>query len=168
VTGPYETEHQAHSAVARPGSILPESERLHLLTEACKAAGVDLGSYDARIVRWLAGWDDSTVAVVAGLIERAYRAGRGAHRGGAARSWDYHVRRMPEAEVAAHDASGFHCETARCRDRAVVVAWYKYRASDGQDRDGERFFCGPHAERYAARHHITIEDVPREPDGQQQ
>lgn len=36
-----------------------------------EAAGVELGTYDLRIVKWLAGWDWSTVAVIASLIRRA-------------------------------------------------------------------------------------------------
>ncbi len=40
------------------------------------AAGVDTGEYDDRIISWLAGWEPETVAVIAGLIGRAYEAGR--------------------------------------------------------------------------------------------
>jgi hypothetical protein len=34
-------------------------------------AGVHLGAYDHQIITWLAGWERSTCAVVAGLISRA-------------------------------------------------------------------------------------------------
>ena len=44
-----------------------------MLTEACEQAGVQLGAWDERILAWLAGWEDSTCAVVAGLIRRAAR-----------------------------------------------------------------------------------------------
>ncbi|SBW29006.1 hypothetical protein FDG2_6312 [Candidatus Protofrankia californiensis] len=37
-------------------------------------AGVDLGDYDHTIIRWLAGWDTSTVTTIASLISRARRA----------------------------------------------------------------------------------------------
>jgi hypothetical protein len=46
-----------------------------MLEEACSAAGVELGAYDRRILAWLAGWEPSTCAVVAGLITRARREG---------------------------------------------------------------------------------------------
>ncbi len=46
-----------------------------MLTDACAAAGVELGAYDRRILRWLAGWEPTTCAVVAGIIARA-AAGR--------------------------------------------------------------------------------------------
>ncbi len=36
--------------------------------------GVELGAYDERILRWLVGWDDSTVRTAVSLIERARRA----------------------------------------------------------------------------------------------
>ncbi len=44
-----------------------------LLEDACGAAGVDLGAYDQAILLWLAGFEPSTCAVVAGLIARAGR-----------------------------------------------------------------------------------------------
>ncbi len=34
-------------------------------------AGVPLGAYDTRILTWLAGWDNPTVATVVSLIRRA-------------------------------------------------------------------------------------------------
>lgn len=42
-----------------------------MLTDACKVAGVVLGAYDRRILAWLAGYEPSTCAVVAGIIRRA-------------------------------------------------------------------------------------------------
>ncbi|MBA4864958.1 hypothetical protein H1V43_27125 [Streptomyces sp. PSKA54] len=45
-------------------------QRATLLAEF-KAAGVELGEYDRRIVDWLAGWDYPTVATIASLIRRA-------------------------------------------------------------------------------------------------
>src|SRR5260370_41941926 len=97
VAGPIETEQQArelpavraiHAAMrARTGVITPEQraaiEAMNsaLITEACSAAGVQLGTYDARIVAWLGGWEPQTCAVVAGLITRA-AAGPPALRGG--------------------------------------------------------------------------------------
>lgn len=44
--------------------------RAALLAEL-EAAGVELGEYDRRIVDWLAGWEWSTVATIAGWLHRA-------------------------------------------------------------------------------------------------
>jgi hypothetical protein len=46
-----------------------------MITDACKAAGVEMGAYDQRIVSWLGNWEPQTCAVIAGLITRARAAG---------------------------------------------------------------------------------------------
>jgi hypothetical protein len=58
---------------SRPGTMAPHMHRL--LCEALSAAGVELGAFDHRIIWWLAGWEPTTCAVVAGLITRAHAAG---------------------------------------------------------------------------------------------
>jgi hypothetical protein len=77
-TGPFGTGAEARAAARalggepRPGwSILSPDQRRAMLTAACEAAGVELGAYDERVIGWLAGWEDETCAVVAGLITRA-------------------------------------------------------------------------------------------------
>lgn len=37
-------------------------------------AGIDLGAYDERMIRWLAGWDQPTVGTVASLLHRVRAA----------------------------------------------------------------------------------------------
>jgi hypothetical protein len=76
--GPYETERNAAASVRHildspPGSWQAGSHK-HL-EDACTAAGVRLGSFDHRILLWLAGYEPATAAVVAGLIARAHAAG---------------------------------------------------------------------------------------------
>jgi hypothetical protein len=83
--GPYETEDEARTdpavravydamrATTRRGVMTDHSEAL--ITGACEAAGVELGAYDARIVRWLAGFEPQACAVIAGLITRAAKGG---------------------------------------------------------------------------------------------
>lgn len=71
--GPYDTEEQARTAVEHVGRGEPALRR-HLL-DTCAEAGVPLGAFDLRIIDWLAGWEPETVQVVAGLIQRAHRAG---------------------------------------------------------------------------------------------
>ena len=79
--GPFETEAQArelpavravYDAFCRdpgPGKMAPHNHRM--LCEALSAARVDLGTYDHRIVSWLATWEPQTVAVIAGWVQRA-------------------------------------------------------------------------------------------------
>src|SRR6266700_927094 len=63
--GPYETEAEARAAAAcvyaaahassRRGVMTEQNHRL--LCEAIGAAGTELGTYDHRIILWLAGWE---------------------------------------------------------------------------------------------------------------
>jgi len=78
--GPFATERAASAEVRRAyGALRPAPPaagsvtRLNgeLLTRACAGAGVELGAYDHQILRWLAGWEPGTCAVIAGLITRA-------------------------------------------------------------------------------------------------
>jgi hypothetical protein len=77
VSGPYETEREAAGAARHiyssdPGTGAWGDGNHRLLEEACIAVGVQLGAYDQRILLWLAGWEPSTCAVIAGLISRAH------------------------------------------------------------------------------------------------
>ncbi|MFF5261294.1 hypothetical protein ACFY4C_20320 [Actinomadura viridis] len=76
--GPFETSDQAVAAAREvyeamrlgpPGTM--RRANLDRLTDAIVAAGVELGAYDRQIVKWLAGWEPETVAVIAGLVLRA-------------------------------------------------------------------------------------------------
>jgi hypothetical protein len=84
VTGPFETEREAREAALELGgppragwSILSAGQNEQLLVNACRAAGLDLGEFDERVLCWIAGFEDSTCAVIAGIITRAYQAGKG-------------------------------------------------------------------------------------------
>ena len=92
MSGPFETERQASDAARtavppEPGwSIIRAAGRRELLTRALADAGVELGTYDERILGWLTGWEDATCAVIAGWITRAagnrcQRCGRPAPKG---------------------------------------------------------------------------------------
>jgi len=82
MSGPYETDREAHAAAiaAIPPAggwvILGGEQNRQLLTQACEAAGITLGTYDRRIIGWLADYEDATCAVIAGLITRAREAGQ--------------------------------------------------------------------------------------------
>ena len=79
MNGPYETELEAIKAARiweTEGQTML-SASLTMLIEACSAAGLKLGAYDTLILEWLAGHDQpQRCAVVAGLIRRAYEAGK--------------------------------------------------------------------------------------------
>jgi hypothetical protein len=84
MTGPFETEAEARAVPAvraaydaardRRGAM--DAANLGMLLDAAEVAGITLGAYDRRIVGWLAGWEPQSCAVVAGLVTRAYMAGR--------------------------------------------------------------------------------------------
>lgn len=88
--GPYQTERDTYDSPLHrawmtqpvdPGDVAAQRARSHALMlrhllETCKAAGVELGAYDERILTWLAGYEASTMQVFIGLISRAYAAGR--------------------------------------------------------------------------------------------
>lgn len=81
--GPYETERDAAYAARALGgplrdgwSILSAEQNRQLLTQACDSAGITLGAYDERIMTWLAGFEDSTCAVIAGVITRAHQSAK--------------------------------------------------------------------------------------------
>ena len=86
--GPFATELEARTAahsLVPPSdgrAILSEDQNLELILRACEAAGVEMGAYDDRIAGWLAGWEDSICAVVAGWVLRAHAAGLAARDGG--------------------------------------------------------------------------------------
>jgi hypothetical protein len=56
-----------------PFGYSPESLQREALYTELDNAGVELGTYDRRIVDWIAGWDYPTVATIASLIRRAAR-----------------------------------------------------------------------------------------------
>jgi hypothetical protein len=58
-----------------PGGFAPQEERSALLAEVLD--GVEMGAWDRRVARWLAGLDTSTLVTVASWIERAREAGQG-------------------------------------------------------------------------------------------
>ena len=73
--GPFRTEADTRP-VTRPiyasQRSLKEGNR-ELLDRVIVAAGIEMGEFDHRTLDWLAGWEPFTVAVVAGLIDRAWQ-----------------------------------------------------------------------------------------------
>ncbi len=86
MSGPFETEDQARSLPAvravytafdlDPGAGKMAPHNYRMLAQAAEAAGVELGAYDDRILHWLAGWEPTTCAVLAGIVGRARPATR--------------------------------------------------------------------------------------------
>jgi hypothetical protein len=91
--GPYGTERAAHAAAvaAIPPKggrvILSAAQNRQLLRFATEGAGVTTGAWDDRILDWISGYEDSTCAVLAGLIARAYEAGKAVALDGAVTEW---------------------------------------------------------------------------------
>ena len=54
-----------------PTGYTPEREQQEVLLHALRTAGIQLGAYDEVILRWVAGWDWPTVAVITSWITRA-------------------------------------------------------------------------------------------------
>jgi hypothetical protein len=56
-----------------PGGFVPQAERAAILAGVLD--GVELGAWDRRVARWLAGLDTSTLVTVASWIARSRAAG---------------------------------------------------------------------------------------------
>lgn len=52
-----------------------QHDRLGVLLDACENAGLTVSVKEWHILSWLAGWEQETVEVVAGLIRRAGSGG---------------------------------------------------------------------------------------------
>ena len=80
--GPFASAREARAAahvIIAPGpdlSVLDEEQCEALLERVCEMAGVELGTYDRRVLRWAAGYEDSLCGAIAGVILRAYAAGQ--------------------------------------------------------------------------------------------
>ena len=59
---------------ADPGGFVPEAVRSAILAGVLD--GVELGAWDRRVVRWLAGLDTSAALTIASWIARAREAGQ--------------------------------------------------------------------------------------------
>lgn len=89
--GPFNSEQEALATRAaavikaafdtHPGPGASEPECLKVMTDACEAAGVKLGSYDLSLLRWLARWETGQCVSLAGMIRRAHQAGLAAKNG---------------------------------------------------------------------------------------
>ena len=136
-SGPYETSDEVrrlpavravydvmHDATGR-GAGQGECERM--LAGACEAAGVALGAYDARILRWLANWEAETVAVVAGWVARAHEAGKAAAvPGGVTVEWGVH---RPGIEA---EGTALHCgRGGEALARQLLREWRRVHPGEG-------------------------------------
>jgi hypothetical protein len=79
---------RAPVSVHAPFISYPDGQYRHEDPEERRAAlraaldGMQLGVYDGRILRWLAGWEVPTVATVVSLLWRARHAAAQDRRGG--------------------------------------------------------------------------------------
>lgn len=74
--GPYGTEQEAvaSSRQRATGAGDQHAANLAALLAASSDAGIELGSYDHRVLKWLAGYEPQVVEVLAAIIERAARS----------------------------------------------------------------------------------------------
>jgi hypothetical protein len=124
--GPYETPYDTAKAAAWVTASVhsPPVRKHRLLCEALTAAGVELGAFDHDAVLWLAGLDPFTVAVLRGLILRAFEAGRAAMFG------DLEPVRAALADAVRYRGCG--CVTLSCPGCTNAVA------CPGHAREDER------------------------------
>jgi hypothetical protein len=83
VNGPFQSEQdvlalpavrealEARQRATHRRGVTGEQANLDLLAGALTAAGVETGAYDQRVMAWLAGWETTTVAVIAAWVTRA-------------------------------------------------------------------------------------------------
>ena len=81
MTGPIETPEQAWQAGSAVVGGAGTEVRQRFITASLTTSGVALGGFDVQISRWLARFDEETIAVILGWVERAYTAGKQAAAG---------------------------------------------------------------------------------------
>jgi hypothetical protein len=69
VVGPFQSSAEVRSAFPIDGFGAPA--RARVLAAALQSAGVEVGTYDARVIAWLCSQSGETVGAIAGLILRA-------------------------------------------------------------------------------------------------
>jgi len=85
MTGPFQTEDQAiadptvqaiYEAMRRDSDYRMQDGSIRMLLDACQQAGVDLGAYEGRIIRWIARVaEPQAAAAIAAVITRAGKGG---------------------------------------------------------------------------------------------
>lgn len=75
----------AYDAAPGTGATFPAA--LKVLTDACEAAGVELGAYDLSPLRQMSYMEIAQCAALAGIIRRAFEAGKAAALEGTVTEW---------------------------------------------------------------------------------
>ena len=95
--GPFETERDAvatraaasiraaYDAAPGAGATFPAA--LKVMTDACEAAGVELGTYDLSPLRQMSYMEIGQCVSLAGIIRRAFEAGRAVGPDGSVTEW---------------------------------------------------------------------------------
>jgi hypothetical protein len=80
--------------------------------------------------------------------------------------WAHDARRMTAAEIDYDDRWGRVCGfSPKCQAMTAVVTSYKYQAGrggTGRATVANKHVCADHADRFAAKHGITIADAPQQ------
>lgn len=147
---PYETERAAmaamHAAVPPEHDrvILSQDQRQQYLYGVLEAAGVaGLSALEGRTARWLCGWEDYTVAIIARWVQQAHEAGRPGPRTvtiDLADADSYHVLTEALEMYAAHERdieTDEHGRDFRERWASLADQWRGMAEDAAQAADGE-------------------------------
>ncbi|WP_086564291.1 hypothetical protein [Streptomyces africanus] len=122
-TGPLDRE-----PIDYPNGEFPSAaERESVLRDALSAAGVETGAYDDRIVKWLAGWEWSTLATIASWVQRA-------GQGGGQQSQPERAEQERTAEVLGEALEAYFQEVDPEEADTDDMAWTLVRALGRTDR----------------------------------
>jgi len=133
-SGPFRTDRDALSASlyhqsGRPQNTGETITAVNLADLTAALSGIELGTYDKRIIEWLAGWEPSTVAVACGLIRRARAT---ALEPGDARTI---LAALDEAADYKRDRAA-NCPD--CADQSCADCEFRLRAAHAYDRAAAR------------------------------
>lgn len=146
--GPFSTERDADSTPPAVRAHAESSERYktmgpgchiapnaQIILDVCKAAGVELGEFDRRVLTGLGNWETFVSSVVGDVIERAYKAGQRAEqdriaadlRRAAEGRREYAERDADDAPFLLMEAGAYHTAAAITMDRShlldVLPSW---------------------------------------------
>jgi hypothetical protein len=110
---------------------------------------------------WKSSKDDGRLLIAEHLVCEGHGTQFAArHHIGVDPAAEIEVRQLADAEMAALEAEGRHCDWPACRIPATWMFTQTYTVH-GEPRADEDLSCDRHARKFAARFHVSI---PRGPD----
>jgi hypothetical protein len=153
-SGPFHTDRDALNASlyhqrGRPQNTDETITTVNLADLTAALSGIELSTYDKRIIEWLAGWEPSMVAVVCGLIRRARASGL---EPADARTI---LTALDEAADYKRDRAA-NC--ADCDDQSCGTCEYRLRSARAYDSAADRLLTAAQARRRASLDHQPARD----------